>query len=189
MLIQSLHPRAPSTSDAVELLLQCHWRIRHFTSLAGRVARASAAPASEIAEAARQLERYFASALPLHVADEEQSIEPRLLGFDPQLDHALQRMAAEHLEAEEALAELTAVCRRLFETEGRDGALQRRLKPSADRLEELFTRHLAAEEAVIFPALRARLSPAALEIVVAEMRSRRQNSLTGEVERGRPDQD
>jgi hypothetical protein len=47
------------------------------------------------------------------------------------------------------------------------------LRAGADRLAELFDRHLPPEEAVIFPAVRRWLPPSEQAAVVAEMRARR----------------
>ena len=74
----------PISEDAVDLLLSCHYRIRHFTALAARLAEATAAPPDQIEQTAASVARYFRIALPLHKADEDGSIYPRLCQAAPQ---------------------------------------------------------------------------------------------------------
>src|SRR5574341_1715069 len=85
-------------SDAVDLLLECHQRIRSFLGLALRLGEAWAAEPAEVADAAARVHRYFALALPLHAQDEDQSIAPRLRGRDRAVDHELEIVAREHRE-------------------------------------------------------------------------------------------
>src|SRR6516164_5551174 len=84
MLIQ-IGP-SKENSDIVDLLSECHDRIRAFTGLAGRLASSGSVSDNEIRDAAGQLVRYFSESLPLHVADEEESILPRLRGRSTPLD-------------------------------------------------------------------------------------------------------
>lgn len=170
----SLKRREPSRGDTVDLLLECHARIRHFSALGVRLANAVAAPPSEVAETARQVRRYFEVALPLHVEDEEQSIAPRLVGINAALDDALAAMRDEHALAEPSLAQLVALCSRLGEAPSELGAVQAQLATTARNLTELFDAHLAAEEARIFPALRDHLDDAERTLITGEMRQRRE---------------
>jgi hemerythrin-like domain-containing protein len=159
--------------DAVGLLLDCHARIRAFTALAGRLARAGQEGPEVIRDTARQVRRYFTEALPLHARDEEESVLPRLRGRDAALDRALATMAREHQEHRGPVSRVVEAC---WELEG-DAAAFSRLAPelgaAAAELERHFTEHLALEEAVIFPALRRLLSPAEDAAVVGELRARR----------------
>jgi len=76
--IQIKADKASEPEDAISLLLGCHQRIRHFTQVAFRLAQNPNAPAPDRADAARSVLRYFQIALPLHEADENESIYPRL---------------------------------------------------------------------------------------------------------------
>src|SRR5512143_2894636 len=96
MLTNLGKPAAPA--DAVELLLECHQRIRSFLGLAGRLAEAREEGAEAVAEAAFRVHGYFTLALPLHARDEEDSIAPRLSGREPALDAELGTMVREHQE-------------------------------------------------------------------------------------------
>ena len=93
-------PRVPERDDdPVEALLLCHQRIREHVALAVRLPGADAAGSDAILDAAARLARYFTVALPLHAADEELSLRPRLerAGDDPEIARAVTAMAAEHV--------------------------------------------------------------------------------------------
>src|SRR5512135_2411098 len=70
-------PNAQSTTPS-EMLLACHQRIRHFSGVAVKLAHAHGVAENEIVQAAAGLHRYFTVALPLHEADENLSLHPRL---------------------------------------------------------------------------------------------------------------
>jgi hemerythrin-like domain-containing protein len=166
-LIQ-LGRRHPSNGSVVELLRDCHARIRGFTALAIRLAQAAATPA-ERADAAERLHRYFAIALPLHVADEELSLRPRLEPTaSAELRDALGEMTSEHAQSDALLANL------LPSWDSQRGGLSHSptTLAAARAFDDLMERHLAREERIVFPAVE-RLPPDAQREVVAEMRARR----------------
>jgi iron-sulfur cluster repair protein YtfE (RIC family) len=173
---------AAAPRDAVDLLLECHERIRTFLAMAGRLATAGAADASappsaageaEVREAASRVARYFTQALPLHALDEEESLLPRLRGRDLAVDEALEAMAREHDEHEPPLRLLVRACERIAE----DPALHREVAPviaaAAEELERHFAIHLRREEEIIFPAVRRLLDARADTEIVRELRARR----------------
>jgi hemerythrin-like domain-containing protein len=159
-------------AGAVDLLLECHDRIRSFLALARRIPGAVEDPAL-VAEAAERVRRYFVEALPLHAQDEEESILPRLAGLDPAVDAALATMAREHREHERPLGVLVAECELLSRDPGRLAERAAALARPARELDAHFDVHLRAEETVIFPAVRRVLDPAADLAVVREIRRRR----------------
>lgn len=167
-MLQILGSSPAGHEGPVELLLACHGRIRSFTSLAARLASDEAAADADIAEAARRVHRYHAVALPLHQADEELSIAPRLEGGS--LSGPLAAMKKEHLELDLVLAGLLPLWEQLGAEPGRRGELSPRMSQEVARMQALWTRHLAAEEELIFPAL-GRLPD--LARIVEEMRARR----------------
>ena len=160
-------------SQAAELLLECHGRIRAFRATARRVAQATDPAPAEVADAARAVHRYFTEALPLHAEDEERSILPRLRGRQAGLDAALATMAAEHREHQGPLDELRALCAALTAAPGRHAELSPALLAVVDWLERHFEAHLAAEEALVLPAMRRWLDPGEDAAIVAELRQRR----------------
>jgi iron-sulfur cluster repair protein YtfE (RIC family) len=159
--------------DAVDLALECHERIRSFLALARRIPEARDATPETIAEAAARVRRYFVEALPLHARDEEDSFLPRLLGRDPEVDRALETMAREHEEHEAPLSALVAACEALSRDPGRLAEVAPSLAAAARELDAHFAKHLAAEEAVILPAMRRLLDAGADAEIVREIRARR----------------
>jgi iron-sulfur cluster repair protein YtfE (RIC family) len=157
----------------VDLLLECHERIRFFLAMARRLAEARGAAPEEIAGTAGRVHRYFTQALPLHAEDEERSILPRLRGLDAEVDRELAAMEREHAEHEGPLGALVGACAALAEAPGRHAALAPDVGAATAELERHFDAHLAREERVIFPALRRLLSPDADAAIVGEIRARR----------------
>jgi iron-sulfur cluster repair protein YtfE (RIC family) len=150
-------------------LAECHERIRTFCALGRRLAQG--AGGDEARDAAQQLHRYFSIGLPLHVADEEESLAPRLMRLgNPRLDDALVAMTREHDDLDENLDELLARWQEIIDqpTPARCAAT----RWQASCLLVHFEQHLAAEEARIFPAI-AQLPPAQTSAIVAEMVARR----------------
>jgi len=164
---------AATDRDIVDLLLDCHERIRSMTALARRLSEASGLPESEIVEAADRVRRYFGVALALHARDEDESVVPRLRGKDPQLDRELSDMSREHGEHEEPVAKLIEGCDVLADEPGRLREVAPALGEAARELERHFEGHLAREERVIFPAIREHLAPDELARMVEELRARR----------------
>ena len=162
-------------SDIVDLLLECHERIRTFAGIARRLGDARNVSQDEIREAAACVLRYFSESLPLHVADEEESILPRLSGREPELDAALQSMHREHEEHTAPLARLLEICRALQDSPGRLDEVRESLASVAAALERDFLFHLEKEERIILPAIRSHLSGAERETMLQELRARRNN--------------
>jgi hypothetical protein len=160
-------------ADAVDLVLECHERIRFFCALARRVARAAPSDAEGIAEAAARVRRYFVEALPLHARDEEESILPRLQGREPAVDAALAAMTREHAEHAAPLAAVVAACGALASDPVRIDEVGPVLAEAARELEGHFVAHLAGEEVVILPAMRRLLAQAEDAEIVREIRARR----------------
>jgi hemerythrin-like domain-containing protein len=166
-------PRETST-HVVDELLGCHRRIRHFLFVGREVGDALGVAAGEVAEAAAAFARYFQVALPLHAADEDLSLRPRLerAPVPRTVREALARMSAEHGELDAILAELVPAFSAV-------AAYPSLLRVRADELARgvaalaaAFTPHLRLEEDVIFPAVRG-LAAGSLAEIRAEMRARR----------------
>lgn len=173
MLVALGRKRPPSPDDLAGLLLACHERIRSFVRLAGELGAAAGAPPAGARDPAGRARRYFAEALPLHVADEEASVLPRLRGRAPELDAALERMRSEHAGHEADVARLVALCAAVEARPGRLAELGPELGRVAARLGASFEEHLEAEERVILPAIAAHLTADERAAAVAELRARR----------------
>lgn len=156
----------------VDLLLDCHARIRSFSDLAVRLGETRGAGPAEIAEAAASVRRYFSEALPLHARDEEESVLPRLAGRDPVVDAALVAMHRDHVGHAELVDPVLDMCAALVAAPGRHLELAPALAEAARRMRAHFETHLASEEATIFPAL-ARVADEEQRRMTDELRARR----------------
>jgi len=164
----------------VDLLLACHARIRRFTCLAADIIACPDAPPADIAEAARVLVRYHRFALPLHEADEDLSIRPRLEAcvIPDALRGELVAITEAHRCIDAIVEELITGWSALAEAPKQLVPLALTLAPRTAALSHMWEPHLAREEAIVFPAL-ARLSIEAERAILAEMRARRAASLEG----------
>jgi hemerythrin-like domain-containing protein len=161
----------PTRPELWQSLLDCHQRIRRFTQIARQLGQPS--PVEEVAEAAAALQRYFTVALPLHAADEDQSIAPRLVAVVPELAELLERMTAEHAPLHQTVADLLPLWQAITVEPARQAELAPRLLAPAAWLGELFEPHLRVEEELIFPVMSERLTPAVTAQILAEQRARR----------------
>jgi iron-sulfur cluster repair protein YtfE (RIC family) len=171
MYVQIGSPKEPS--DVVDLLLECHERIRTFIGLACKLGEAQEPSVDEIRDAASRVSRYFSEALPLHVADEEESILPRLKGRSPELDLALEKMRNEHIEHHGRLQLLLNTCNTLKSSPEMFVSLRDTLSFAASSLEKEYAEHLDEEERVVLPAIRTLLPPDQRTAIESELRSRR----------------
>lgn len=169
--------RRDETADPIELLAACHERIRRFAGLAQKLAAAKGAPEHEVRDVAAAVRRYFDEALPLHVADEEESVIPRLRtraeSATSELAAALERIAEDHREHQHDLALLVMLCAELAEDPRQLDERRAELETLAKRLVDDFERHLALEERVLFPAIDRLLPLEQRRALAAEFRARR----------------
>ena len=175
--IKSAVPKqADSTEDAVSMLVSCHARIRHFTAVALRLAFAESVPAAEIAQAAEGVHRYFTVALPLHEADENESLHPRLRQSAPEGElagPAADAMVEQHKSIDEIVERLVPICELLKANPTLHGSVAEELRQLATALQQMFDSHLKLEEETIFPAMRKYLTREQLGEIEREMRDRR----------------
>lgn len=165
--------RRGATEQVVDLLLECHHRIRRFLAMARALAAApDDTPAAEVSDTAAQVRRYFVSALPLHIADEEVDLAPLLAGRDADVDHALATMHDDHADHAAMIARLIELTGAIAEDAGARRARAAELAAVAGALEVQLAIHLALEERVLFPAVRA-LSGAEQDGLRAAIRERR----------------
>ena len=176
MLTQISSPQPSATpSGPVEMLLDCHLRIRHFVQLSRTLAEAHQVPLAQVAEAAEAIFRYFSQSLPLHEADENDTLFPRLRNVAPlgsPLREAAKAMVEQHHAIEELVFELAAVCGALRREPERLPALASQLQHTSEALDHVFSAHLHMEETVIFPAV-AQLPAEELQAMTREMQRRR----------------
>lgn len=158
-----------------DLLLGCHDRIRYFLAIAEKLSRVNGAPEADIASAVEKVLRYFTVALPLHEADENVSLHPRLLASHagPRVLVATDTMVAEHRAINETLQQLLPLWKRLQKEPSQLATLSKKLAPLTRQLSQRFDAHLKLEEEIVFPALDQVLSAPQLAEIAAEMKQRR----------------
>jgi iron-sulfur cluster repair protein YtfE (RIC family) len=176
MLNQITPPRLPNTppEDVLELLLGCHQRIRHFTAAAAKLAHAQGATHDELRMVAAGVYRYYSVSLPLHEADEEDTVRPRLdaLG-DERIHHALAAMHDQHLAIDELIERLLPLLLLLERNPAAIDQAGGEMCAITKALEEIFAAHLQLEEQVIFPAIRQNLPEGIRGAMLAEVQARR----------------
>lgn len=177
MLNQIKPARTPNQppEDAVDLLLSCHDRIRHFSATAAKLAHAQGADSDEIRRTAAGVSRYFSVSLPLHEADEEDTLRPRLdaLG-DERIHHALAAMHDQHQAIDELVERLLPPLELVERNPANLDQAGGELCAIGKALEEIFAAHLKLEEDVIFPSVRERLPAPEQAAMLREMQVRRQ---------------
>lgn len=159
-------------SELVDLLGECHDRIRRFVALGHVLTTRTDASEDLVRAACDDIDRYFRVALPLHVADEEESIMPRLKGRGRAIDEVLLRMCSDHRGHSVALDTLFDALKAV-RSAPRDPKIRGRLGEAVCAIDAEFRQHLALEEAVIFPAIRELLSDAERAVIIDELRNRR----------------
>lgn len=171
--ISSAKPQT-KTEDAVDLLTGCHDRIRHFTGVAVKLAHAHGATREEIVQAAAGVHRYYSVSLPLHEADEEQTLRPRLEAIsDEKVRHALLAMSDQHMAIDDLLERLLPLLVMVRNNPDALAAAGGEMCAITKALDEMFRAHLQMEEEVIFPAIRTSLPAAMQSEMVREMQARR----------------
>jgi hemerythrin-like domain-containing protein len=170
-----LGPAPAVEQDAVDMLLACHQRIRNFTAIAVRLADAEGAAAPEIANAADSVHRYYSFALPLHEADENDSVYPRLRRhlIDTPERESLQAMVDQHGPIDQVVFRLLPLWAELKAHPEKLSSSAAKLRSSTAHLQELWREHLALEEEVVFTLIRTRLTGEDLKAIHAEMKQRR----------------
>ena len=155
-----------AAETAIDLLMACHERMHRYV---GGVEQLVDLPDSERARtAAAQCARYFRAGLPLHGADEDESLAPRLreLGLTDDEEAALERMEAEHEELHRGLPGLIAAL------EARSAGRPVELASHAAWIGPLLRGHMELEERSLFPRI-AELSADERAEIVHEIRGRR----------------
>lgn len=168
-VLVSLGRRAAS-ENVVDLLAECHGRIRRFLAMAHALAGVTGAPPDQIASTAAQIRRYFAEGFPLHVEDEEVDIAPHLPAA------VAATIKAEHASHESVVGDLVAACSALATHPERLPELQTALRSTMSSVSDLLEAHLVFEEAVAFPEIR-RFDEPRQQAIRAAMRSRRERHL------------
>ncbi len=142
-----------------------------------RLAENPQAGETERADAARAVLRYYTIALPLHEADENDSIYPRLRKKLPEgaLAEANETMVAQHQTIDTLVAALVPQWQTIVDRPAGQNAF-RSLLQQTHQLQNTWTSHLQMEEEQVVPAMRQYLTLHDLEVIRNEMRARREQS-------------
>lgn len=163
----------PPATDLVGSLRECHGRIRSFLDLASALVERQNAERAQLVDAAQRVQRYFAEAFPLHVADEEETLLPLLGGRDPEVDRALSQMRDDHGDHAADVARLVAVTEAIAAAPETLEARRDELGGIVSQLRDDLLPHLDLEESVIFPALESLLTDAERDAARDAIRARR----------------
>jgi hemerythrin-like domain-containing protein len=166
-------------SDPIGLLGDCHRRIERFLSVLIHVAtQARGERLSEEQRASWETAlRYFREAAPKHTADEEDSLFPRLRQIArPEVQALLERvdvLEQEHARAAQNHEAIDQLGQTWLKEERLSAEQASRLIALLRELQDLYQRHIALEDAEVFPAAAAVLSDAARRDIGREMAARR----------------
>ncbi|GGG27934.1 hypothetical protein GCM10010964_14850 [Caldovatus sediminis] len=139
------------------------------TALLGHLERVAREPQARAARGiAVVLLRWLTRELPLHVADEERSLYPRLAAFDEA--GVLDELREEHRRDRRLIADIASGLRRI----ARGGVPEPGFAEAAREFVAGHRKHLAHEETVLTPLARRWLGPEAMAALAAEMVARRQ---------------
>ncbi len=163
--------RHPSAAELVELLAACHARIRHHLAIARRLATEADPPLAEVREAASAVRRYFSIALPLHIADEEHSIAPKLRA-NRVVATTMATVEDQHSTHAPMIEWLISLTERLERHPERLAEIRKPLLSTLTLLQPQLEEHLELEERILFPAV-ARLDDRDQAEILAAIRSRR----------------
>ena len=175
-MLKQISPASKTKAEntAIELLIGCHQRIRHFTSVATKLAHAQAATPQEIQDAAESVYRYYSVSLPLHEADEEDSLRLRLDNVaDERVQHALSAMHDQHMAIDDLLERLLPLLQMVSNNPALIAEAGAEMCSITKALSEMFAAHLQMEEEVIFPAIDTKLTESDRAELLSEMRGRR----------------
>jgi hemerythrin-like domain-containing protein len=174
MLNQISSSRKTASEDAVDLLIGCHQRIRHFTDVAGKLAHAQGVSPEEASRTAAGVHRYFSVSLPLHEADEDRTLQPRLSAVaDEKVRRALLAMGDQHQTIDELIERLLPLLVMVRNNPETLHVVGGEMCATTNALDEIFRAHLQMEEEVIFPAIRTVLPASARQEMLLEMQERR----------------
>ena len=151
--------------DPVAFLAAEHVRQTVLLAHLERLARRPGAPAAS--SMAQGLLHWLSEELPLHIADEEASLYPRLAPHDA--DGILATLSAEHRRDAQLVAGALHTLRGIAAGEPQ----QTEALSAILAFVQLHREHLAVEEARIMPLARAVLTPAARLALAGEMTVRR----------------
>ena len=174
--------RESDFTDPIGMLGDCHRRIEMFLNVLLRLSEQARGDAlnEEQRGALETALRYFREAAPMHTADEEESLFPRLRQVESGDTRALmariESLHEEHVWADRSHSEVDNLGRLWLRLGTLAPEEASRLLTLLIQLRDLYRDHIATEESAVFPAAAVALSPADRRAIGSEMASRRSTS-------------
>jgi hemerythrin-like domain-containing protein len=178
--MMDLFEMAPTFDDPLGMLHACHRRIERALDALALLARREQEATLEVEarETLRRVLHYFATGVPRHARDEEESLFPRLRDAverqKPEARHALDTLEEEHAVVDAVHRELETPSDDLL----RAGRFERpegraRLSTLIASLRELYEEHIHMEDERIFPLAAEVLDAGGQEAIGTEIATRR----------------
>ena len=161
-----------------EMLDACHDRVRRTLELMGKLQNHLQTQGCDDSarQAARDVQRYFDIAAPLHHQDEELHIFPALrerLAEDAPLLALVQRLEQDHREMDALWNTQVRVSLQAL-IDGSSPALSPEQEHALQVFRERYEQHLALEDEVAYPAARQVVGVSEQQVMGVEMAARRQ---------------
>ncbi len=117
---------------------------------------------------------YLMITLPIHMADEDYAIAPKLrtAGAPDVVQQALEVIGHQHSDLQAMIGRMASTWRTLAEQPERLPELASRLASGTARLSAVLEAHLALEEELLVPALGLHLPPETRALIAQELRLR-----------------
>lgn len=170
--------KARSFSNPTGLLSDCHRRIEMFLRVLDRIAVIIDRPLTKDDRSSLETAlRYFREAAPMHTADEEESLFPRLRQmFHPDVESAIERLTPleeDHRQAAIMHARVEELGQRCLR-EGKLSSAEAEVfgRTVAD-LMSIYTEHISLEDNLVFPLAAKLLSDTDKAAIAEEMATRR----------------
>ena len=166
--------KTSSMDQPIDHLVACHRRIEERLETLERSGACLDANRSEAVAAIQKSLDFLDSNGGWHTQDEEESVFPRLRrSLEPADLRYLHDLEMQHDEAEAVLERLKTSFAAV--TAGAGYAAE--FRNWAARLRELYTAHIASEEATLIDLARHKLSAEDMQLIAAEMKARRNGIL------------
>lgn len=181
-MIQINAPREHTFAEPLGLLSDCHRRIEKFLEQLLRVTRTTAGgQLNEVQRSALATAlAYFRQAAPLHTADEEASLFPRLRTLAENGNETarqalaiMERLEQDHDAADKRHAVIDELGTRWLEHDALGSNETAQLEGELAQLRAFYAAHIAVEDKELFPLAGKILDDAQVETIGREMATRR----------------
>jgi hemerythrin-like domain-containing protein len=163
--------------DPIGMLTDCHRRIEHFIDVLTMVAERAQHRAldDEEARAVEAALEYFRVGGARHIADEEESLFPRLggrTGEDAIVE--IDGLKQDHQIAASLHTQIESLYRKWISDQTLDTVDWQALSVSTKKLKALYAVHIQVEEQAVFPRASKTLDEETLQLIGQEFKNRRE---------------